>query len=185
MKRLLAVLAFLMPFSSAVFATAQIPETLIMDGSGRSLFTNPLDPWLRVDSNADKLKPYISVQRCSASWRGYAGTWEIDKDRLMLVKLKADPCNQKSTEIPLSALFPGQSGSVIATWFSGRLTVPDGKQIQYVHMGYMSKYERYILLQIELGIVVHRQVVTELPSEGHDSIQFPRANAPPPPRIVP
>ena len=185
MKRLLALFVILLSLSPLAFATAQIPETLILDGTERALFTNPLDPWLREHGNADKLLSYISEQRCSASWRGYAGNWEIRNDQLVLVKLRVNPCGQKSTDVPLSALFPRQTAPIVATWFSGRLTVPDGKQTQYVHMGYISKYERYILLQIERGKIVSRQIVTELPESSLEPKPFVGMDAPPPPRIVP
>lgn len=185
MKRLVAIFVFLLSFSSGALATAQIPETLVLDGQGRALFTNPLDPWLREPTNAEKLKSYISPQRCSASWRGYAGTWEIHNERLVLVRLRSDPCSQKSTDVPLTALFPGRVGAVVATWFSGSLTVPDGKQTQYVHMGYMPKYERYIILQVESGRVVSRQTVNELPRHPIAHSPFPANEGPPPPRIVP
>ena len=185
MKKLLAVLAILLSMSHEAFATAQIPETLVLDGNAKALFTNPLDPWLREPGNAEKIKPYISPQRCSASWRGYAGTWEIKNEQLMLLKLRSNPCSQQSNEIPLSVLFPGQAAPIVASWFSGRLTVPDGKQTKYIHMGYQSQYERYIHLQIEGGKVILRQTVND--SSGNKPVPnpFPGRDAPPPPRIVP
>lgn len=185
MKKWFSMLAFLLALSHDAFATAQIPETLIFGGQNKALFTNPLDIWIKSPGNADRIRPYISERKCSASWRGYAGTWEIRGDQLLLVKLQADPCSQKSREIPLSALFSGQTAPIVATWFSGRLTVPDGKRLKYVHMGYMSQYERYILLQVDRGIVIDRQVVTELPGAGPKPDPFPRKDDPPPPRLVP
>ena len=155
----------------------------MLDGERRALFTNPLDSWLKEKGNADRLKPYISPGRCTASWRGYSGRWEIRGDKLVLLGLNGSPCSQNPRVIPLSELFPGQPEPVVASWYSGSLTIPDGRQTQYVHMGYMSRYERYILLQIERGQVVSRRVVggssALLPNP------FPRSNDPPPPRIAP
>ena len=45
-------------------------------------------------------------------------------------------------------------GKVLAFWFSGDLTVPKGKLVEYVHMGYMSKYEKELVVSIENGNIV-------------------------------
>lgn len=82
---------------------------------------------------------------------------------LYLLRVAANPCSGK-LDVPLNVLFPGQKEPIVATWFSGRLTVPQGKRIKAVHMGYMSQYERYILFEIERGKVVSRQQVTSLPN---------------------
>jgi hypothetical protein len=46
------------------------------------------------------------------------------------------------------------NGKVFAFWFSGDLTVPKGEMIEYVHMGYMSKYEAELVLTIEKGKMI-------------------------------
>lgn len=163
MKRLIAAFALLFSLSSAAFATAQFPETLLFDGQKVSLFTNPLDGYLKDPAHAARLKPYLHEKRCTASWRGYVGTWEISGGMLYLLRVAANPCSGK-LDVPLNVLFPGQKEPIVATWFSGRLTVPQGKRIKAVHMGYMSQYERYILFEIERGKVVSRQQVTSLPN---------------------
>lgn len=185
MKRLLALFCFLLMLSQAAFATAQFPEILVLDGTPKAMFTNPLEPWLTVQQNADKLKPYVSEQRCSASWRGYRGTWEIKNNSLQLVKLTANPCSQPAKDVPLFALFGDRAAPITASWFSGRLVVPDGNQTKYVHMGYMSQYERYQLFHIERGRVVHSEMVTELPRNLPAPNPFPANDGPPPPRMVP
>ena len=174
-----------MLLSQAVFATAQFPELLLLDGKSRAMFTDPLEPWLKVQQNADRLKPYVSEQRCSASWRGYRGTWEIKNNSLQLISLKANPCSQTAKDVPLAALFADRAGPVEATWFSGRLVVPDGNQTKYVHMGYMSQYERYLLFHVERGRVVHSETVKELPRNTPAPNPFPANDGPPPPRMVP
>lgn len=45
-------------------------------------------------------------------------------------------------------------GMVHAFWFTGDLKIPKGKMISYVHMGYMSTYEKEIILEIENGVVL-------------------------------
>jgi len=61
----------------------------------------------------------------------------------------------KKRKAPLQLLFKDLvvDGMVHASWFTGDLKIPKGKMISYVHMGYMSTYEKEIILEIENGVV--------------------------------
>ncbi|QHT68058.1 hypothetical protein GXP67_16130 [Rhodocytophaga rosea] len=56
----------------------------------------------------------------------------------------------------LKKLFPElyQEGKVEAGWFSGDIKIPKGKLLRYVHMGYMSTYEKELVISIENGLVI-------------------------------
>lgn len=157
-----AVIAFLLwTVCAAAGATAQIADELVVDGKPNILFAEPLGPALEADPKMqERLKKYISESRCSASWRGYKATWEVRENVLYLVKVDANPCSSKRTPVPLSELFPDTTGPVQAIWFTGTLRVPQGQQIEYVHMGYESRYERYLILLVENGHVVNRSTKT-------------------------
>jgi hypothetical protein len=47
---------------------------------------------------------------------------------------------------------------VFAHWFSGRLRIPQGKLLEYVHGGYASTYERDVLLTLKNGVVISQEV---------------------------
>jgi hypothetical protein len=47
---------------------------------------------------------------------------------------------------------------VFAHWYTGVISIPQGKVTQYVHMGYASRYERDLFLAVENGIVVDTQL---------------------------
>ena len=147
--------AVLWAYTSAALATAQIPDEIVIDGKTEALLTNPLEPVLR--SNDWFRNPYNKYKpngTCSALWRGYRATWEVRDNELYLIKVDLDACSSKPREMPLDALFPGTTGPVKATWYTGSLTVPLGKIVEYVHMGYGSRYEGYLYLQVENGKVV-------------------------------
>ena len=40
----------------------------------------------------------------------------------------------------------------MAKWFTGNLIIPDGDRTSYVHMGYGSQYERYIVIRVDSGV---------------------------------
>jgi len=135
--------------------TAQVSETLIYHGKELMMFSNPLDPYLRATGIS-----FVSPH--TANWRGYVGTWEIKGseetvERLYLVELKAH--RDYEDIVGLEEIFPGFPDGVFAHWFSGTLRLPQGKQLKYEHMGYMSVYEYDLFLEIKKGVVINKHAV--------------------------
>lgn len=131
--------------------TAQIGEKLTYDGREVSMCTEPLGDYFAFGGHHPEFEC-----ACTALWRGYVGTWEIVGDRLYLVRLTGTL--KDGTEATLETVFPGYSDRVFAHWYSGTLRIPEGKQLEYVHMGYASTYERDRILKIEKGVVVGSHV---------------------------
>jgi len=136
--------------------TAQIPDSILIDGETHALFSEPLNAYY-----SDAPRPNFVPQN-TANWRGYVGTWEIRDGRLYLIGVVAEICNlplgwncpqDQRRIVGLGDLFPQRGDSVLADWFSGTLRVPVGGQLQYRHMGYESVYEFDLLLTIEKGAV--------------------------------
>ncbi len=151
-----AIAVLLLAVSAVAGATAQIPDTLVIDGKPNALFAEPLGPALEANSGMrERLGKHLKG-RCSASWRGYRARWEVRENVLYLIGVDANPCSSQRTAVRLSDLFPGTTGPVKATWFTGTLKVPQGREIEYVHMGYESRYEHYLILLVENGSVVNR-----------------------------
>jgi hypothetical protein len=147
-------------------ATAQIPDQLLIDGKAEPLFSEPLLSAFRANPHLQQnLMRRIPDAGCSASWRGYLATWEVRDKTLYLTSIELDPCSSR-VSVPLAELFPGVTGPVKAVWFTGTLTVPQGEQVEYVHMGYESRYERYLYLQVEKGKVTKRTSASGAPT--HD-----------------
>ncbi len=87
-----------------------------------------------------------SVMFSTACWRGYQGTWEIRGGRFYLVGLRG--------RYELRG-----EGPVFADWFTGALRIPEGKMLQYVHMGFGSVYEREIHVRVQNGIVLESRSI--------------------------
>jgi hypothetical protein len=152
--------------SSTAEATAQFSDLIVIEGRSEQLFTEPLEPALHADPELRyNLMRRIPDNGCSASWRGYVAGWEIRMDELCLVDLQVDPCSNVKKMVPLAELFPGATGPVKAQWFTGTLMVPQGKQLEYVHMGYDSRYERYLFLDIDRGNVTNSTLTSGPPAE--------------------
>lgn len=131
--------------------TAQIPETLLYQGEEMAMCTNPLGTYFELggfDPGFESL--------CTALWRGYVGRWEIIEGRLYLIGLGGTL--KDGSEATLASVFPDNPDRVFAHWYTDEIRVPQGKQLEYVHMGYGSTYERDLLLNFEKGVLVSSRV---------------------------
>lgn len=131
--------------------TAQMGEVLIIDGEKASMTFCPPLPLGTAHVEATPEKEVKG--RNTACWRGYVGVWEIRDGKFYLNDIKAGlgegpGAFRKITPEPL-----------LATWFTGVLRVPRGKQLRYVHMGFGSVYENEEHFKIENGEVVARELV--------------------------
>lgn len=127
--------------------TAQIGEQLLYDGRETTMCAEPLEDYFAFGGR----KPEFAATS-SALWRGYVGTWEITHDRLYMVALAGTL--KDGTEASLETIFPGYPDRVFAHWYSGTLRIPEGRLLEYIHMGYDSTYERDRIIEIEKGVVV-------------------------------
>ena len=97
----------------------------------------------------------------TACWRGYIGTWKIIDAHLYLIRLTGR--GGDGQKISLNNLFPDQD-KVFAHWFSGEVRCPEGKLLNYEHMGFASTYERDIFLTFKKGVLVSER--TQINGEG-------------------
>lgn len=126
--------------------TAQAPEGLIYEGQELHMYSQPLNSYFAY-AGIDPPFQYMG----SHVFRGYVGTWEILNDRLYLVHLTATLLDGK--EASLETFFPGFPDRVFAHWATDRLCVPRGRVVRYVRIGYGNQHERYLLIDIESGVV--------------------------------
>jgi hypothetical protein len=155
-KKLILSLLLYIGLSSNALATAQMPDLLIYEGEKVGIFSNPLETYF--DKNHPRPNELFKFS-CTASWRGYLATWEIKDGFLYLLKLVEGGCDEKAAEIPLSKVFPKQKAPIKATWFSGSLVIPQGQELEYVHMGYGSVYEKELHLIIKNGKLVDKLTI--------------------------
>ena len=183
MRKVLISIFLLMLFSTDAFATGQAADVLIYQGKTYALFSNPLEDYYPDEDR----RPQFMVRphtMSSGNWRGYVATWEIVGDKLYLSKIDSWFCggrpgsrsNGGCRRVTLRELFGKRvfNGRVLASWFSGELRVPDGKELEYVHMGYGSVYERDILFEVKAGKVLRREVVDNTNRERPSNLELQR-----------
>jgi len=131
--------------------TAQVPEKLIYQGKSISMCAEPLGDYFQLAG----IKPDFEICH-TALWRRYVGSWEILDDRLYLIGLKATL--RDGTKASIATLFPDYPDRVFAHWYTGKLRIPQGELLNYVHMGYASTFESDLFLTIEHGVVTQTEV---------------------------
>ena len=159
-------------------ATAQMSDLILVDGTEYALTTNPLGRYLeRLGREAPRFDPPHT-----ALWRGYVASWELVGGRLLLRKVEGyrhNPAPDDNDDTDdgvlvvdgMAELFPGP-GRVIASWYTGALVIPDGKLVEYVHMGYGSTYERYIVSIVRQGVEVERHALSLPEFEAYRDAKF-------------
>lgn len=132
--------------------TAQIAEILQYEGQEVPLLATPLSDYFEMGGACPPLQ-----RTSTALSRRYQGTWEIVDGRLYLVGL--DAILEDGTRATLGSVFPDYPERVFAHWYTGVLRIPQGKEIEYVHMGFGSVHERDLFLQVKRGVVTGSEVV--------------------------
>ena len=152
MKYLLVVLIMILTAIS-VYATAQMPDKIIYKGNEYKLNCNPLERFF--EKHPEK-RPKTNCQS-TALWRGYVATFEVKDGNLFLNDIKIEYYDSNDKEMKSSKwksvindIFPNQK-NIKVDWFTGLLVIPDGKMVDYVHMGYSSTFEKYNILEIHKG----------------------------------
>ena len=177
MRRFLLSILLLLLISPVVFATAQAPDVLIYNGKTYDLFSNPLEDFYREDKSKKPRFWIAPNMMSSGNWRGYIATWEIIDNQLYLTKIDSWFCSPSiktkngCRRVTLRDLFGSKvvDDRVLAIWFTGRLRVPEGKELRYVHSGYASIYERDIFFDVQASKIIKQETIDntkrELPSD--------------------
>jgi hypothetical protein len=133
--------------ASRAGATAQTPDVISVDGKTHDLTVNPLERYL---AEHPEKRPSSNTWS-SANWRGYVAHWAVADGKLILTDVRIATGKDETASV-LKDVFQ-EPPPIVATWFTGHLIIPTGKLVQYVHMGYASEFDRYLVLRIKEGVV--------------------------------
>lgn len=140
---------------------AQLSDILILDGLKMNLFSNPLESYW--DLYPKKRPAFQTSKNCR---RGYIATWELCDSLLILRDVEGNITKRNfifwKKIVPYSwrLLFPKvKSGGIVASWFTGKIRIPQGNSMIYVHNGYDSRFEREMIISIDKGKVIKKVVL--------------------------
>lgn len=157
MRKIGILLAFVLwaVVPKAAYATAQIPDILIVGKDTLDLICNPLEGYF------DETHPRPNWEMLStACWRGYQACFEIRSDSLFLLGIQLGKRGDSTHFYPLDKLFGDKATpkGVFSYWVDGTILCRDGRLLYYVHMGYNSIYEYNIEYEIQKGKVKKRRI---------------------------
>ncbi|MCT6699970.1 hypothetical protein [Rheinheimera sp. 4Y26] len=172
MKFNIAVFLLLSFISFGCFATAQTPDAIEINHVKYRLNTNPLEKYL----TEIKWEPPKEASISSANWRGYVASWKIEAGNLLLTDVTISVISKTKEHSYddlsiLNSILPNKK-EIIAYWYSGVLIIPHGKITNYVHMGYGSSYEKYIVLRINRGVIIEHLDLVETEFETYKRRKF-------------
>ncbi len=159
-RRMLTVLvpaALVLLLASPAWPTAQIPERIVYEGTEGFLFTEPAGDVFHQGQPPPGIRraPHgllAGLRRRVGNQGGHPvphGHQGLDEGRP----------GASAAPVAFEKVFPGKAKPLKAEWFTGTLRIPQGKPIQYVHMGYQTVYEVDVFLTIEAGKVIDRQTI--------------------------
>lgn len=159
MTRLLLTIILTLFSGLKVFATAQFPDKINYNGKEYNLNSNPLEVYFEKNPNK---RPKSEV-RSSALWRGYVATFEIIDNQLFLKDIEiqyrdttSKGSNNSNWKSVLNEVFADQK-NIQVDWYTGLLVLPQGKVVNYVHMGYGSTYQHYTILELNRGVLTQEK----------------------------
>lgn len=173
MKQLVGtlLLGWILFWAPRVAATAQMPDSIMIEGQRHSLTTLPLEGYLEGRKDFPPKEAAVS----SANWRGYLAEWKIADGVLYLSDVTITTYETMSYDghrsSVLSLLFPKQT-RIPASWYSGALIVPDGELADYVHMGFGSTYAHYRIYRVSHGRVVESLSLSKAEFEAYRDRKF-------------
>ena len=140
---------------------AQLPDNILYEGEKMDLYSNPLENYWAL---RNKKRPnFYWTPICK---RGYVATWEIIDNQLILRSIDGNVEKRyflfwkKPVRCTLKMIFSKAGvGGVKASWFSGKIRIPQGKRTLYVHNEYDSRFEREMVITVEQGNVVKTVVL--------------------------
>lgn len=130
--------------------TAQRTDTIIINEDEHVMYGLPLEQYWKQNDN----KPSLFSMTTSLN-RGYYAKWLIENNKLFLIYFYGEcllPPPMK--EYSLIDLFPSAEDKVFAEWFTGDITIPMGKQVDYFHGGWGTTYEYNTTIKVCNGLVI-------------------------------
>lgn len=157
MKRIINIFIALI-ISISVFSTGQAGDILIWDGERLIVFSNPLELRNDIDSLRPKLFGEKNAGMNTACWRGYIAEWTMIDNEIFLTNIYSCNYYEDSIKSDLKTVFGAEynNGRVKASWLTGKILIPKGKVVHYVHSGYESFYETELELTFKNGILTEQ-----------------------------
>ncbi|MCU0322326.1 MAG: hypothetical protein MUE72_07915 [Chitinophagaceae bacterium] len=130
-------------------ATEQYGDRLVVNKDTSWIEATPLEDSLE-NKGSRSFGELNLGGNCSALWRGYVATWQLENNSLFLIKLQLDYCSDNPLDYDLSKEF--NKNKVFADWVNRTIRKPEGRFIQ--HGNYSEPiHEGEIIYAFENGVL--------------------------------
>lgn len=145
--------------SCICLATGQEPDKIDYYGVQYDLLSNPMETYFK--KFPEKILPDEIAS--TGLWRGYVANFGMIDSQLYLVDLTVYKMDASTGDTQKVSVFKEWFGDTKfkCDFYTGVLTLPYGNLTEYVHMGYGSTYENYILLEINQGGLTKTKQLTQ------------------------
>lgn len=153
---------FVFFMSVKLFATAQVPDYLIIENDTLRIQSNPLEEYFKTHPIPENLITSMST----ANWRGYIAYFKFLDGKLVVENIYKEDYRRNDNgknDYSLISIYNeifGDNKNFECNYYSGLLICPSGKILEYVHMGYSSLYENYNLIEIKNGVNIKSKKLT-------------------------
>ena len=139
------------------FATGQDGDIIYINGEkwellGRPIFRSGLDK---------ELLATLPEHRnwTTANWDGFIACWSIKNEMLVLDSVLTIDSNRAYSPSAVREVFQKfvNKKQIVATWYTDTVRVVRGKQLLYLHSGFMRHYETEMMVSIHQGRVTDTQ----------------------------
>ena len=161
MKRVMTFLFTLLMWGSAM-ATGQDADVVYIDGVRWWLMGRPIgaDSALHASVLANLPNDYCES---TDNWDGFKAYWSVQNDCLVLDSIQYLDEECEDAWLPdsvMQRIFKDHyvKGRIIADWVDHTLRLAQGKCIYYEHMGFFRYYDTEMLVHIEKGRVVDKEL---------------------------
>ena len=161
MKRVVTLLITLLIWGSAM-ATGQDADVIYIDGVRWWLMGRPIgfDSALHASVLANLPNDYCES---TDNWDGFKAYWSVQNDCLVLDSIQYLDEECEDAWLPdsvMQRIFKDHyvKGRIIADWVDHTLRLAQGKCIYYEHMGFFRHYDTEMLVHIEKGKVVNKEL---------------------------
>jgi hypothetical protein len=126
--------------------SAQVLDQILINGSSYPIYSSPLDVYLKQNG----ITLFSLNQQYS---RGYVASWKIEGNNLWLIEFIGENILEQIT-YSMTDLFPDAIKGVFASWFTGNIRVPFGKQIGFTLSWTGAIYESETSIIVKDGVIV-------------------------------
>ncbi|WP_018674465.1 hypothetical protein [Riemerella columbina] len=151
---------FLILALTKVFATAQAPDKIIIDGKKYDLLNSPMERYFekhpefhpiysgKIEMLNKHINPEFPLPFSTGNYRGYIATLELKNNQLNLVDIKVPNLDSEEREYisVFKELFGTQKVNIN---YNGILVIPTGELEEFINFGYASIYSQYKLVTIK------------------------------------